>query len=80
MTNIQGVQKAGLKKKKFPISSKTMHNDDSCFLFNLNLMGAGVVKTHCFQSLNVTEIIPMWSLMATPVNQAGLDVNSGYET
>lgn len=58
------------------MSSKTVHSDD---LFKLDLMGAGVVKTHWFQSLNVTEIIPMWSLLATSVNEAGLDLDSGYE-
>lgn len=57
--NIQDVQKAGLEKKKFPMSSKIMHSDDYCFLFNADLMGAGVVTTRCFQSLNVTEITPM---------------------
>lgn len=68
MTNIQGVQKSGLEEKKFPMSSKTMLNEDYSFLSNLNLMGAGVVKAYYFQSLrvDVTEIIPMWSIMATP--------------
>lgn len=80
MTNIHGVQKAVLGEKKFPMSSKTMLNDDYCFLSNLNLMGAGVVKTYYFQSprVNVTEIIPMWSIMATPEkNQTALDLDSG---
>lgn len=40
MTNIQDVQKAGLQKKKFLMSSKTRKtvSDDYYFLFNLNLM------------------------------------------